>query len=99
MDINQIKQFSPQLIKIARKHGIRSLSIFGSVARGETSEKSDVDFLVDMEQGASLFGIAGFSYEAEKLLGIPVDVVPSSVLPQVMDRNFVSTIQKEAILL
>ena len=82
---------------IAQKQGISRIYVFGSVARGEDSSQSDVDFLVEMREGASLFGVAGFSYEIEKLLGIPVDVVPTSVLPQVKDKEFVADIQKEAI--
>jgi len=52
-----------------------------------------------MEEGVSLFSVAGFSYETEKLLGVPVDVVPLSVLPQVEDQQFVLNIQREAIAL
>lgn len=99
MNFTQIQQFAPQLFQIARKHGISRIYIFGSAARGETTAKSDVDFLVEMQAGASLFGAAGFSYDAEKLLGVPVDVVPLSVLPQVEDQDFVKAIQREAISL
>ena len=99
MNFNQIRQFTPQLLKIAQKHGISKIYVFGSVARGENTPKSDVDFLVEMQEGASLFGAAGFSYETEKLLGVPVDVVPVSTLPQVSDREFVINIQREAVLL
>jgi hypothetical protein len=52
-----------------------------------------------MQEGASLFGVAGFSYETEKLLGVPVDVVPLSALPQVKDQEFAINIQREAISL
>jgi predicted nucleotidyltransferase len=99
MNLDQIQQFTPQLLKIAQKYGISRLYIFGSVARGDTTSKSDVDFLVEMQEGAALFGVAGFSYETEKLLGIPVDVVPLSLLPQIEDRDFVMNIQREAVLL
>jgi uncharacterized protein len=99
MDFNQIRQFAPQIVKIAQKHGIIKIYVFGSVARGDTSPKSDVDFLVEMQEGASLFGVAGFSYETEKLLGLPVDVIPLSVLAQVKDQDFVRNIQREAVLL
>lgn len=99
MNYNQIRRFAPRIKMIAQKHGISKIYVFGSVARGEDSSQSDVDFLVEMREGASLFGVAGFSYEIEKLLGIPVDVVPTSVLPQVKDKEFVANIQKEAIAL
>ena len=99
MNFDQIRQFSPQLLKIAKKYGISNIYVFGSVARGDNTAQSDIDFLVEMQEGASLFGVAGFSYETEQLLGVPVDVIPLSVLPQVKDQEFVINIQKEAVLL
>jgi predicted nucleotidyltransferase len=99
MNFEQIRQFTPRLLKIAQKYGITKIYVFGSVARRDTTSHSDVDFLVEMQDGASLFGVAGFSYETENLLGIPVDVVPVSALSQVEDRQFVMTIQNEAISL
>jgi uncharacterized protein len=99
MNINQIRQFAPQIRRIAQKHGISRIYVFGSVARGEPSAKSDVDFLVEMQAGASMFGAAGFCYEAEKLLGVPVDVVPLSLLPDIDDREFVVSIQQDAVML
>ncbi len=97
MNFEQVRQFSPQLFKIARKYGISAIYVFGSVARGATTAHSDVDFLVEMQEGASLFGVAGFGYESEKLLGVHVDVIPISALSQVKDQEFVINIQKEAI--
>ena len=99
MNFDQIQKLAPQLIQIDQKHVIAKIYVFGSMARGNSTPKSDVDFLVEMQAGASLFGVAGFGYEAEKLLGIPVDVVPLSTLPQVEDREFVMNIKKDAIAL
>ena len=96
MNFDQIRQFSPQLLEIAKRHGISNIYVFGSVACGDNISQSDIDFLVEMQEGASLFGVAGFSYESEELLGVPVDVVPLSALPQVKDQEFVINIQKEA---
>jgi predicted nucleotidyltransferase len=67
------------------------------VARGESTPQSDLDLLVEMQEGASLFGMAGFGYETEKLLKISVDVVPLSVLIQLNDQTFAKNIQREAI--
>lgn len=96
MNLDQVRQAVPQLKQIAQKHGIAQIYVFGSVARGEQTPQSDVDFLIQMEEGASLFGAAGFSYEAEKLLGVPVDVVPASTLPAILDLEFVKNIRQEA---
>jgi hypothetical protein len=49
--------------------------IFGSLARGEARPDSDIDFLVELEPGRSLFDLGGLLYDLEQLLGIEVDVV------------------------
>src|SRR5271157_5602012 len=97
MNFDQIQQYAPQLLKLAQKYRISKIYVFGSVARGYSTPKSDVDFLVEMKEGAARFGVAGFNYETEKLLGVPVDDVPISVLPLVEDRDFVMNIQREAV--
>ncbi len=99
MNFDQIKQFAPQLFQIAQKYGISRIYVFGSVARGDDTSKSDVDLLVEMQEGASLFGVAGFCYETEILLGTRVDVVPISTLSQIKDREFVINVQRDAIAL
>ena len=99
MNIDQIREVAPHILQIAHKYGICRVFVFGSAARGETTPGSDVDLLVELQAGASLFGVAGFCYETEQLLGIHVDVVPASVLPGVSDRDFVRRIQEEAVAL
>lgn len=99
MNFEQLRQFAPQISLLAQKHGITRVFVFGSVARGETNKKSDVDLLVEMQAGVSLFEMAGFSYETEKLLQVSVDVVPFSLLSEIKDQDFVQNIQKEAIAL
>jgi len=96
MNISQIRKFTPELYKLADKYGINRIQVFGSTARGEDKPGSDVDFLLEMKQGVSLMRIAGFAYEAEKLLGVRVDVFPTSILPKVKDRAFVENITKDA---
>jgi predicted nucleotidyltransferase len=54
--------------------------VFGSVARGEADEKSDIDLLVDLEKGRSLLDLAGLLVDLEELLGCKVDVVPEDSL-------------------
>ena len=64
-----------QILKIAAKHGARKVWVFGSVARGEADERSDVDFLVEMEPGRSLLDMGGLLMELRELIGRDVDVV------------------------
>ena len=99
MKLDVLRQFAPQLNQIAQKHGISRVYVFGSVARGEDTRKSDVDFLLEMQPGASLFGAAGFSYEAEKLLNLKVDIVPINALSEIKDQRFVTNIQRDAVVL
>lgn len=64
-----------EILKVCARYGARKVRIFGSVARGEADEKSDIDFLVEMEPGRSLLDLGGLQYELERLLGQRVDVV------------------------
>lgn len=75
----------------ARPRGRRGSSapvrIFGSVARGEADEESDVDSLVDMEQGRSLMDMGGLLMDLQELLGCKVDVVSEKGLrSRIRDR-------------
>ncbi len=64
-----------QILSIADKYGAHNVRVFGSVARGEARPDSDIDFLVDLEPGRSLFDLRGLLYELQSLLGVEVDVV------------------------
>ncbi|MCS6840997.1 MAG: nucleotidyltransferase family protein [Roseiflexus sp.] len=70
-----VREKRAEILAIAAKHGARSVRVFGSVARGDADAQSDVDFLVQMEPGRSLFNLGGLQYDLERLLGCRVDVV------------------------
>ena len=65
---------------LAAKHGALNIRVFGSVARGEADEASDVDFLVDLEPGRSLFDLGGLLIDLQGLFDCSVDVVTSKGL-------------------
>ena len=70
---------------IAAAHGVRSLSLFGSAARGQARASSDLDFLVELEDGRSLVDLAGVKQDLEALFGRPVDAfTPTSLKPGVL---------------
>lgn len=71
-----------EILRAALRHGARNLRVFGSVARGDADEASDVDLLVDMEQGRSLLDLGGLLHDLRELLGRPVDVVTEKGLKQ-----------------
>jgi len=76
MSLNELLQSNREgILRIAARYGAYNVRIFGSVARGEADEQSDIDFLVNMEPGRSLFDLGGLLADLEDLLGCNVDVV------------------------
>ncbi len=69
-----------RVLQAALRHGIRDVRVFGSVARGEATDESDIDLLVDLEPGRTLVDLIGFQQEAEQILGVGVDAVTQRLL-------------------
>ena len=63
-----------EILRLAALHGAHSLRVFGSVARGEAGENSDLDLLVAWEPGRSLLDHAGLVQDLEEVLGIKVHI-------------------------
>lgn len=82
-----IESYRNEILKIAQRYGARDVRIFGSVARGDDIDQSDVDVLVNMEPGRSLFDMGGLLMDLEKLLGCKVDLVTEKGRkPRIRDR-------------
>jgi predicted nucleotidyltransferase len=84
-----------QVISILNKHrgelserfGVRSLAIFGSVARDAATSASDVDLLVDFDRPVGLFGLFALQDYLETILGCPVDLgTPNSLKPRIREE-------------
>lgn len=76
-----------EILEIAERRRTENLRVFGSVARGDAHDGSDIDILVDLKAHASLLDLNGLNGELEALLGVDVDVVPAKNLkPQIRDR-------------
>lgn len=76
-----------EILRLAEMHGCYNIRVFGSVATGENRPDSDVDFLVDIESGRTLFDLGGLLSDLRDLLGIEVDIVESrSIHPYIRDR-------------
>jgi predicted nucleotidyltransferase len=83
------------ILELAARYGAKNVRVFGSAARGDFDQYSDIDFLVDMEKGRSLLDMGGLLMELQKLLGCRVDVVtPKGLRPRIRD-----TVLKEAMTL
>jgi predicted nucleotidyltransferase len=70
-----LKEKREDILRIASMRGASNVRVFGSVARGEADSKSDIDLLVDMEPGRSIFDLGGLLMDLQDLLDHKVDVV------------------------
>jgi len=75
-----IRDKREDILRIAAEHGASNVRVFGSVARGDAGPESDIDVLVDMEPGRSLFDLGGLLMDLQDMLGRPVDVVTENAL-------------------
>jgi predicted nucleotidyltransferase len=85
--IEALQEHREAIIELAVKHGATDVRVFGSAARGEADELSDIDFLVRMMPGRSLFDLGALLMDLQDLLGRRVDVVTERGLtPRMRDR-------------
>lgn len=68
------------MLRLAAKHGARNVRVFGSVARGDVRPDSNIDLLVELEPGRSLFDLGGLLFDVQALLGVDVDLVTENGL-------------------
>lgn len=88
----KIEELKPS---IKERFKVKSIGIFGSYIRGEEEEGSDIDILVDFEEGADLFHLVGLSIFLEERLNRKIDVVPKRALREEIKES----VLKEAISL
>jgi len=75
MTLQELRRTSrDSVLRLAAKHGAYNVRVFGSIARGDSSPQSDVDFLVDLEPGRTLSDLGGLLMDLQEVLGAPVDV-------------------------
>ena len=80
---------------VARRHGAQKVSVFGSYARGQATEKSDVDLHIEKGQMKTLLHIIAFQLDMEEALGRRVDVITSDI----NDKAFLERIQPDEVTL
>ena len=82
-----LKDSRDEILRVAAQHGARNVRLFGSAARGEATEGSDLDFLVEMEPERSLLDLAALRNDLMDLLGREVDVVTEDGLYWLLRRK------------
>jgi uncharacterized protein len=76
-----------KILEVAARHGAHNVRVFGSVARGEADERSDLDLLVDLDQGRSLMDLGGLLMDLQETLGVRVDISTERMLrPEIRKR-------------
>lgn len=88
MDVQElVRSKRDEILRLAARRGAFNVRVFGSVARGEADEQSDVDFLVDLEEGRNLLDLGGLLMDLRDLLGREVDIVtPDGLRARIRDR-------------
>ena len=89
--LNEIKAI---VSRLAKQYGAERVYLFGSYARGDMTDGSDIDLRID-KGSIRGFQLAGLLLDLEDSFGIPVDLVPTTGL----DQRFLNSIQKEEVLL
>ncbi len=88
--MEQLRVRREQILRIAARRGAHNVRVFGSVARGDAQPGSDVDFLIDLDPGRTLFDLSELILDLEQALGRKVDVLeiaqPSSMAHTIREQ-------------
>lgn len=95
LSLYTVDEIKNKIIPIAQKYGVKSISLFGSYARGEATEDSDVDILIDLGDIYSLLEYSGFINSLEDVLECNDDVVTTGS----NNKDFLENISKDVVLI
>jgi len=87
IDVEEIKH---KTIPILLKHGVKKAGLFGSSARGDTRDDSDIDILVEIDDDISLLDFVGIKLEIEESLGKKVDLVEYSTIKPLIREKIIN---------
>ncbi len=82
-----------KLIDVCRKHAIAWMGVFGSMARGESTPKSDIDLLVEFEERQSLFDVIHLQQELASALGRKVDLLTKNAISPYLREHILSEVR------
>lgn len=90
MDYDKLRKNRHLILSNAKQNKIRTVKVFGSVARGEADSDSDLDLLVEFEEDGNLFDLIRFKQSVEDLLQVKVDVVTEESVHQLMKKEILN---------
>jgi len=88
--MENFEEMKKKIVKILKKNKVTKAGIFGSYARGEQNENSDIDILVEIKKKISLFDFAGIKIEIEENLGKKVDLVEYIVIKPLIKKQILN---------
>ena len=94
--LDRLHSLKSEIYEIARKHNARNVYVFGSCARKEEKNGSDIDLVAEFLPHTSLFDVGGLQYDLEGLLECKVDLIPADSLKA---DAFAENVRKDMILL
>ena len=91
--LDAVRSERNRILEVAQRHGITNVRVFGSVVRGEATQESDLDLLVEVEAGRSLLDLVAFWQELEERLGHRLDVISDGgVSPYLRERIYAEAV-------
>jgi len=91
MNLQQLEQHRSKIIQLAEQYHSTNIRVFGSVAKGENTENSDIDFLIDPKPEQDLFDVIRLRRALQELLNCDVDIVHSTALHHSIKQEVLSS--------
>jgi len=93
--LTTVRAMRDEILQLTSQYGASDVRVFGSVARGDSSQDSDIDLLVRFPENRSIFELVGLWLDLQDLLGRDVSLVPDGT----PDQDFIQRILREAVAL
>jgi uncharacterized protein len=85
--LDDVRSHRDEICEIAERYGVSNVRVFGSVARDEADDDSDLDLLIDVARGHGLLAMSGFALDVEELLNVFTQVVtPNGLKERIRDE-------------
>ncbi|MER6994002.1 nucleotidyltransferase domain-containing protein [Saccharopolyspora hirsuta] len=85
--LDEVRAHRDEIYRIAEKYGVSNVRVFGSVARGEADDDSDLDLLIDVARGHGFLAMSGFALDVEELLNVFTQVAtPNGLKERIRDE-------------
>jgi predicted nucleotidyltransferase len=90
MGLESLRRYRREILDVATRHAARNVRVFGSIARGDDQEESDVDLLVEIEPGRTLLDVIALEQDLQQLLGRKVEVLTEGGLSPYLQQRILA---------